>query len=106
MHAFRAFSNPRNHSFIMGNSNAPKLTFLAKPEATGTLILNKTLLEIRIFKESDNCIKSIYSCVSFIESDVAYTKQRSFFLTNYYDITITPKVNFFLSIQAHLYHTV
>jgi len=79
---FHVFSNPRNHSFIMGNTNAPKLTFLAKPEATGTLILNKTLLEIIMFKESDNCMKSIYSCVSFVESDVAYTKQRSFFFFN------------------------
>lgn len=37
LHAhFHAFTNPGNHSFIMGNTNAPKWTFLAKSEATGT----------------------------------------------------------------------
>lgn len=37
LHAhFQAFSNPGNHSFIMGNTIAPKWNFLAKTEATGT----------------------------------------------------------------------
>lgn len=43
-----------------------------------TLIL-KTLLEIMMFKQSDNCINSIYACVSVDECDAAYTKQRSCF---------------------------